>query len=99
MEPTSAKPTTPASTPAAPPSRRDIFKMTTAAAIAAAATTLPISQTAWAAASDSLKYGLIGCGGRGRGAAGNAMRASTGNKLVALADLWPDKVESAVKGL
>jgi len=92
MEPTSQKPTSPAT----PPSRRDLFKMTTAA-VAAAAITLPIAQTAWAAGGETLKYGLVGCGGRGCGAAANAMHASTGNKLVAMADLWPDKLDQAAK--
>jgi myo-inositol 2-dehydrogenase/D-chiro-inositol 1-dehydrogenase len=81
------------------PSRRDFFKLSTAAAVAAATASLPIASSVFAAGSDTLRYGLIGCGGRGSGAAANAMHASTGNSLVAMADLWPDKLETATKNL
>lgn len=85
--------------PAAEPSRRDFFKMSTVAAVAAATASLPIASSVYAAGNDTLKYGLIGCGGRGSGAAANAMHASSGNKLVAMADLWPEKIDSSIKSL
>jgi len=53
---------------------------------------MAIGRTAHAAGSDVLKVGLIGCGGRGSGAAGNAMNADPGAHLVAMADLFEDKV-------
>lgn len=62
---------------------------------AAAAAPLAIARGAHAAGSDTIKLGLIGCGGRGSGAAGNAMEADRGAKLVAMADLFEDKVLSA----
>ena len=37
---------------------------------------------------EGMRVGLIGCGGRGSGAAANAMRADSGNKLVAMADAF-----------
>ncbi|QOV90144.1 Gfo/Idh/MocA family protein [Humisphaera borealis] len=80
-------------------SRRDVLKMSTAAAVAAAAASWPLASAVYAAGSDQLKYGLIGCGGRGSGAAANAMHADSTNKLVAMADLWPDKVKSSHKNL
>ena len=43
-----------------------------------------------AAGSDVLKVGLIGCGGRGTGAAVNALHADQALKLVALADMFKD---------
>ena len=43
--------------------------------------------------SDMLKIGLIGCGGRGTGAAGNAMTADKNAKLVAMADAFADRLE------
>ncbi len=46
-----------------------------------------------------LKVGLIGCGGRGTGAAINALKADPNNKLVALADAFPDRLESCLKSL
>ena len=42
-----------------------------------------------------LKAGLIGCGGRGRGAAGNFLDAGPSLQIVALADLFPDRVAEA----
>ncbi|MFN0244031.1 MAG: Gfo/Idh/MocA family protein [Planctomycetota bacterium] len=49
---------------------------------------------------DVLKVGLIGCGGRGTGAAYNAVRAENGTVvLTALADLFADRIDSCVEGL
>ena len=42
-----------------------------------------------------LKIGLIGCGGRGTGAVANALDASEDVEIIALADLFEDKVKSA----
>jgi predicted dehydrogenase len=52
-----------------------------------------------AAGSDAIKVGLIGCGGRGRQAAVNAMRADSQNRLTCLADAFNDQVETAKLGL
>ena len=54
---------TPTTTPAAATSRRQFIGTT------AAASALTVAQSAWAAGSDEIKVGLIGCGGRGTGAA------------------------------
>jgi myo-inositol 2-dehydrogenase/D-chiro-inositol 1-dehydrogenase len=48
---------------------------------------------------DSLKIGLVGCGGRGSGAAGFAMEADANAKLVALGDMFPERLESAKANL
>lgn len=49
---------------------------------------------------DVLKVGLIGCGGRGSGAAFNALRAENGTVvLTAVADLFPDRIESCLTNL
>ncbi len=42
-----------------------------------------------------LKAGLIGCGGRGRGAAVNFLDAGSNLQVVALADVFPDRVARA----
>ena len=42
-----------------------------------------------------LKVGVIGCGGRGRGAAVNALEASPEVRVVALGDLFPDRISQA----
>jgi myo-inositol 2-dehydrogenase/D-chiro-inositol 1-dehydrogenase len=55
----------------------------------------PVARGAHAAGSDRLKIGLVGCGGRGTGAATNAIAADPGVVLWALADAFPDHVKSA----
>ncbi|HXW04354.1 MAG TPA: Gfo/Idh/MocA family oxidoreductase [Vicinamibacterales bacterium] len=42
-----------------------------------------------------LKAGLVGCGGRGRGAAANFLDAGPNLQIVALADVFPDRVAEA----
>ena len=59
------------------PTRRDFLKSTTVAAAAAAAGRVP---GAWAAGSDAIRVGLIGCGGRGTGAAEDVLAASPGRE-------------------
>ena len=54
---------------------------------------LPIALSAYAAASDTLKVGVIGCGGRGHAAAMNVMNMDKGARIVALGDLLPDRVQ------
>jgi predicted dehydrogenase len=49
---------------------------------------------AYAAGSDLIQVALIGCGGRGGGAAANALSVKRGPvKLVAMADIFPDRLE------
>jgi predicted dehydrogenase len=78
---------------AAPANRRDFLKGSTAAVVGGSLiTTLGAASHVHAAGSDILKVGLIGCGGRGNGAAVNAMNAEENVRLVALADLFPDQL-------
>lgn len=44
---------------------------------------------------ETLKVGLLGCGGRGRGAAKNHLDGCENVKLVAMADIFEDKLKSA----
>src|SRR5262249_2919916 len=46
-----------------------------------------------------LKVGLIGCGGRGTGAASQALNADPYVKLVAMGDAFPDRLQSSLKTL
>ncbi len=49
-----------------------------------------------AAGGDELKIGLVGCGGRGSGAASQALTATdTPVKLWAMGDLFPDQIEKS----
>src|SRR2546421_5740949 len=43
---------------------------------------------------DVIKVGLIGCGGRGTGAAEQCVNAGPNVQLIALADLFPDHLQS-----
>jgi predicted dehydrogenase len=80
-------------------SRREFLKTSAAAVSAASAVGLSIGQSAHAAGSDVLKVGLIGCGGRGSGAAANALNADKNAKLVAMGDVFDERVQSARKAL
>lgn len=47
----------------------------------------------------SIKVGLVGCGGRGTGAASQALRADDYSVLTAVADVDPDRIEKALASL
>ena len=80
-------------------SRRRFLQASGVLAGAALAGAMPLARGVHAAGSDVIKIGLIGCGGRGSGAAANAMNAGNDIRLVAMADLFQDKVEGARKRL
>jgi len=80
-------------------SRREFLKTSATVLAGTAAASLPISQSAYAAGSDTLKVGVIGCGDRGPSAAANAMKADRGVKIVAMADVFMDRVKAARDGL
>lgn len=67
----------------------------TATTVAAAGLALPGSLRAAATRqrSDVLRVGLVGCGGRGTGAARDCLRAADDVVLVAMGDLFPDRLE------
>jgi predicted dehydrogenase len=77
--------------------RRDFLKKTgTAAGVLAAGFPAIISAQS---VTNSLKLGLVGCGGRGGGAAGQALTADPNNVLTAVADIDEQIAESAVTRL
>jgi len=81
-------------------SRRTFLRQSTAAMVGTAlAATLGSARMAHASGSDVLKVGLVGCGGRGNGAAVNAVNADPNAQLTALADLFSDKVADAKENL
>ncbi len=83
------------STSTGQPSRRDFLKSSAVAAGAVMAAGLPLAKSVHAEGSGTFKVGLIGCGGRGSGAAVNALNAGKDVKLVAMADLFEDKVKGS----
>lgn len=73
-------------------SRRDFLK-TSAVAVSATVAANLINNAAYAAGSDEIRIGLVGCGGRGTGAVDNAFNAAAGVKLVAMGDAFKDRLE------
>jgi predicted dehydrogenase len=69
------------------------------AAGAALAAGLSVARSAHAAGSDLLKIALIGCGGRGTGAANDCLGSNQNVKLVAVADVFADRANGAVNHL
>ncbi|MCP5520928.1 MAG: Gfo/Idh/MocA family oxidoreductase [Verrucomicrobiales bacterium] len=84
-------------TPQSVPTTRRSFLRTTATAAGAAtlAGTLDLSRSAHAAGSDVLRVGMIGCGGRNTGAGAQALKADRGTRLVAMCDIFLDRVHNA----
>ncbi|HLY75690.1 MAG TPA: Gfo/Idh/MocA family oxidoreductase [Planctomycetota bacterium] len=77
-------------------SRRD-FLRTTAAATALSAAHIP---DVHAAGGDTVQVALVGCGGRGTGAAADALSSKGGDvRLVAMADVLQNRLNSSHKGL
>ena len=74
---------------------RRAFIQTTAAATAAMAFPFGVPLHG----SDVIRVGVIGCGGRGSGAAENVLNAAEGVRLVAMGDLFPDRLSESVKNL
>ena len=65
----------------------------------AAASTVELAHVAHASGSDTLKVGLVGCGGRGTGAAEQALAADKNVRLVAMADAFSDYLENSLAAL
>lgn len=76
--------------------RRNFVK-TTASVVAASAFAKPL--LAHAAGSDQIKIGFVGCGGRGTGAALQALKADPGTVLWAMGDIFPERIESSQGGI
>ena len=82
------------------PSRRDFLKTSLAATAGAAVVgALPLARTAHAAGDDTIKIALVGCGGRGTGAAVNALSTKANVKLVAMADAFADSLEGSLAAI
>ncbi len=86
-------------TPSLPPgeqptSRRQFLKTSAVLAGAAGLATLEVARSAHAAGSDVLRVGMIGCGGRNSGAAVQALTADPGARLVAMCDIFMDRIRA-----
>ncbi len=74
--------------------RRHFLKSSTVVASAAVTGAHGITNNAFAAGSDTIRVGMIGCGGRNTGAAAQALTADPGARLVAMCDIFMDRVKA-----
>lgn len=89
------------STSQSSPTRREFLKASGAAVSLGVLGAMSLQQGVYAAGSDTLKVGMIGCGGRNSGAGSQALAADKGAKLVAMCDIFMDRVHgarNAIKG-
>ena len=76
-------------------SRRDFMKTSSIAAGGLMLGTLPFGASAYAGGNDTLNLALVGCGNRGTGAIANALDAADGVRLVAMADIYEDRLRGS----
>ncbi|WP_437186314.1 Gfo/Idh/MocA family protein [Planctomicrobium sp. SH668] len=81
-------------------SRRDFLKAGTVAGVTGSLLgSFAANSQVFAAGDDILKVGLIGCGGRGTGAANQALNADKKAHLVAVGDAFPEAIEPSLNSL
>lgn len=90
---------TPQARPADALTRRDVLRTTAALAAAGLAPAGLAAAALPRRANPVLRIGLIGCGGRGTGAAAQALRADPDTKLVAMGDVFKDRLDSSLAGI
>ncbi len=73
--------------------RRDFAKASAMAGFAILSSKSGVAETN----TDTLKVGLLGCGSRGTGAAINMLESDNNVKLVAMADLFEDRLRSSMR--
>jgi predicted dehydrogenase len=79
--------------------RRDFIKTASVASMATLAAAVAGSSGRCAGGSDAIRVGVIGCGGRGTGAAIDAVNSSPGVEIVALFDPFQDRIDSCLARL
>ncbi|HEX5220903.1 MAG TPA: Gfo/Idh/MocA family oxidoreductase [Verrucomicrobiae bacterium] len=80
-------------------SRRDFLKISAAAGAAIAAPAILPGRLFGAGNSDTLRVGLVGCGGRGSGAAAQALKADPNVVLTAIGDAFAEPIQNSLKNL
>jgi myo-inositol 2-dehydrogenase/D-chiro-inositol 1-dehydrogenase len=83
--------------PPATDRRAFLRRSTGLAAAAAVAPFVVVRPRVHAANSDTLKVGLVGCGGRGTGAASQALHADKNVVLHAVGDIFPDRLKGSLE--
>ncbi|MFP4058530.1 MAG: Gfo/Idh/MocA family protein, partial [Candidatus Brocadiia bacterium] len=79
-------------------SRRDFLKRT-GGTIAASAALGSLAARSYAAEDNTIPIALIGCGGRGTGAAANALKTQGPTRLVAMADVFENRLKGSLDHL
>ncbi len=80
-------------------SRKDFVKTSSLAAGGLLLGSLPLGAKASSSRAETLKVALVGCGGRGTGAARQALSAGEGIELVAMADAFQDRLDESFETL
>jgi len=78
------------------PSRRE-FLQRSSGALLGAALAGGLAARSYAGENNTIKIALIGCGGRGTGAAGEALSTKGPTQLVAMADFFQNRLDSSLK--
>src|SRR5438093_13105125 len=77
--------------------RRTFLKTSSTAMGGAMLGALSVERSAYPAGDETIKIALVGCGGRGRGAAAQALKTKGSIKLIAAADAFKDQLENGLK--
>ncbi len=78
----------------------DVTRRTFVKGSAAALVGVPaVAGLGWHRHAETIRVGVIGCGGRGTGAAVNCLEADPSTRLVAMADLFSDRLDSSRRNL
>ena len=83
----------------APGTSRREFLGGALAAAAAMAVPRPAGAQAPVKGSDAIRVVVVGCGGRGTGAAAQALKADPGVVVWAMCDAFPDRIDAAIESL
>ncbi len=76
--------------------RRDFMKATAVASLATAVGGLPAVH---GGGNETIRVGLIGCGGRGSGAALDVLSSSPNVELYSVADIWKERIDRFLSGI
>jgi predicted dehydrogenase len=85
-------------TPTGRTTRREFLK-TSGAAVAGAALAGGLARPGYAAENNTIKIALVGCGGRGSGAAAQALSTQGPTKLWAMADVFEHRLQTSLNGI
>ena len=80
-------------------SRREFLKNSNAAISAGALVQFGLNSSVYASGDDTIKVGLVGCGGRGTGAATQALSTNGNVKLTAVGDAFENNAHNVLNGI